>query len=264
LPVILLMLLPARACCQDSFFPFPIDQDALAGAPDFSFLNNALEPADRLMVTDGHFCRMPNQVADKTKPKIARVEKKHHGDCDRVRLFGANLAFGANFPVANDASRIARRLSKLGVNLVRLHHMDSSPDSNPSNAGSILTTEPYPTLNPVSVARLRTFLDALKTEGIYADLNLHVGYAFRPSVDQVPPVSDTLAMPTQSKPLHIFYPRMVQLQSDFARKLIEALALRDDPVLGVIELDNETSLLHAWQTGGLDRYLLGEYRMEFQ
>ena len=264
LPVILLMLLPARACCQDSFFPFPIDQDALAGAPDFSFLNHALEPADRLMVTDGHFCRMPDQVADKTKPKIARADKKHHSDCDRVRLFGANLAFGANFPTADDAQRIARRLSKLGINLVRLHHMDSSPDSNPNNAGSILTTAPYPTLNPVAVTRLRNFLDALKAEGIYADLNLHVGYTFRPDVDHVPRVSTGLAMPNQSKPLHIFYPRMVTLQAQFARSLIEALALKDDPVLGVIEIDNETSLLQAWQTGGLDKYLLGDYQTEFQ
>jgi hypothetical protein len=143
--------------------------------------------------------------------------------------------------------------------------MDSSPDSTPSNSSSILTTEPYPTLNPVSVARLRAFLNALTAEGIYADLNLHVGYTFRPDVDQVPRVSDTLAMPSQSKPLHIFYPRMVQLQSDYARGLILALALKkDDPVLGVVEIDNETSLLQAWQTGGLDRYLLGEYQSEFR
>jgi hypothetical protein len=141
--------------------------------------------------------------------------------------------------------------------------MDSNPDSTPANAGSILTTGPYPTLNPISVARLRTFLNALAAEGIYADLNLHVGYTFRPAVDQVPRVSDNLAMPSQSKPLHIFYPRMIQLQADFARNLINALALKDDPVLGVVEIDNETSLLQAWQTGGLDRYLLGEYKTEF-
>lgn len=266
--VLLLILFPTRAFCQD-FFPFQIDQDALAGAAEFRFLNHALEPIDRLMVSDGHFCRTGGQVANETKfgPKMARAEGKHNteeNNCDRVRLFGANLAFGANFPTADDAQRIARRLSKLGINLVRLHHMDSSPDSNPDNASSILTTGPYPTLNPVAVKRLRDFLDALKAEGIYADLNLHVGYTFRPAIDQVPSVSDLLAMPTQSKPLHIFYPRMVRLQADFARNLIEALALKDDPVLGVIEIDNETSLLQAWQTGGLDKYLLGDYQTEFQ
>jgi len=267
--VLLLLSLPTRAFCQDSFFPFQIDQDALQGAPDFRFLNHRLEPTDRLIVMDGHFCRTGGQVAAETSvgPKIVRAAGKHNSgknDCDRVRLFGANLAFGANFPTADDAQRIARRLSKLGINLVRLHHMDSSPDSNPGNAGSILTTGPYPTLNTVAVERLRNFLDALKAEGIYVDLNLHVGYTFRPAIDQVPPVSDLLAMPAQSKPLHIFYPRMVRLQTNFAHDLIEALALKDDPVLGLIEIDNETSLLQAWQTGGLDKYLLGDYQAEFQ
>lgn len=254
------------AFSQDAFFRFPIDQDALAGAPDFSFLNHPLGPGDQLIVRDGHFCRLGVTTAlhRAAKVRVRTAAVRTYDVCERVRLFGVNLAFGANFPTQEDAPRIARRLRKLGVNLVRLHHMDSSPDSNPSNAGSILTTGAYPTLNTVSVARLRAFLDALKSEGIYADLNLHVGYTFRPAVDGVPPVSDMVAMPSQSKPLHIFFPRMVQLQSDYASKLIEALALKDDPVLGVVEIDNETSLLHAWQTGGLDRYLLGDYQTEFQ
>ena len=40
----------------------------------------------------------------------------------RVRLFGANIAFGGNFPEPADAVRIAKRLRRLGFNLVRLHH----------------------------------------------------------------------------------------------------------------------------------------------
>ena len=180
-PSLLLLLLAQRAFSQ-TFFEFPIDQDALSGAPDFSFLNHPLGPADKLTVNGGHFCRLGSAAAGKARKRKAAGLPSN--DCDRVRLFGANLAFGANFPTEADAPRIARRLSKLGINLVRLHHMDSSPDSNPINAGSILTTDPYPTLNPVSVARLRMFLDALKAEGIYADLNLHVGYTFRPSVDR--------------------------------------------------------------------------------
>ena len=34
-------------------FPFRIDQDHLGGAPDFSFLNHPLGPADRLFVRHG-------------------------------------------------------------------------------------------------------------------------------------------------------------------------------------------------------------------
>jgi hypothetical protein len=242
---VLLWLAPAFS--QSALYQFDIDQDRLSGAADFSFLNRPLEGADRLFVRDGHFTRVGPDLTPNT------------ADDERVRLFGVNLCFSAAFPTETDARRIAQRLRRLGVNLVRLHHLDSSPDSNPSNAGSLLTTGPYPTLNTVAVSRLRTFLDALAAEGIYANLNLHVGYQFRPAVDLVPALTD---FPTQSKPLHIFYPRMVDLQVEYTRKVIEALWLRYDPVLAIVEIDNETSLVREWQTRNLDRYLVGEYRTE--
>jgi hypothetical protein len=237
---------------QVEFYQFTIDQDRLGGAPDFSFLNHPLTAADRIFIRDGHFYRVGDDLIAGT------------ADDERVRFFGVNLAFGANFPTESDAHRIAKRLRRLGVNLVRLHHMDSQPDSNPNNAGSILTDGPYPTLNPVAVSRLRTFLDALKAEGIYANLNLHVGYEFRPNVDNVPLLPGSSRLPTQSKPLNIFFPRMIELQKQFARSVIDALRLKDDPVLAMIEINNESSLLQAWQSGGLDSNLLGDYRAELQ
>src|SRR5580704_11580145 len=114
---------------SQQFFPFAIDQDHLSGAPDLSSLNRPLAAGDRLKVCGEHFCRS--------------------SDGSRVRLFGVNFAFGANFPEPADAPRIAKRLRRFGVNLVRLHHMDSSPDRNPpdptKDQRSLLTTGPYPT-----------------------------------------------------------------------------------------------------------------------
>jgi hypothetical protein len=241
-------LLLAGAFGQSSFYQFHLDQDQLSGAADFSFLNRPISPADRLFIRDGHFTRIGEDLVPYT------------ADDERIRLFGANLCFSANFPSISDAPGIARRLRKLGINLVRLHHMDSSPDSDPNNAGSLLTTGPYPALSPVAVARLREFLDALKAEGIYVNLNLHVGYEFRPSVDRVPALLD---FPKQSKPLHVFYPRMVDLQVEYTRKVLEALRLKGDPMLAMVEINNESSLLHDWQTRNLDRYLQDDYRDEF-
>ncbi len=223
--------------CAQQFYPFTIDQDHLAGAPDAGSLNHPLAAGDKLKVCAEHFCR----VSDGT----------------RVRLFGVNLSFGNNFPPEADAPRIAKRLRRFGINIVRLTHTDTKPNSNPSSASCLLTTGPYPTLNLLSIARLRAFLDALKAEGIYVDLNLHVGYTFRAAADQVPPVPQSAY---QSKPLNIFYPRMVDLQCEYARKVIEALKLRDDPVLGVVEINNEVSLIWAWQVNRLDPNLTGEYR----
>jgi hypothetical protein len=227
------------SAAQDAFYTFSIDQDHLTGAADFSALNHPLTAADRVLVKDGHFYTSGGQ---------------------RVRLFGVNTAFGANFPEAADAARVAKRLRRLGINLVRLHHMDSSPDPRPEDARSALTQDPYPTLNPVSIARLRGFLDALKAEGIYVNLNLHVGYTFRPEIDGVPAGT----VPTQSKPLHIFYPKMADLQVEYTRKLISALKLQGDPVLAMVELDNETSLIDAWQKNQIDRLVTGPYREELE
>jgi len=248
--IILLTLLATGVRAQPVLFPFSVDQDGLAGAPDFSYLNHPLTAADRLFARDGHFFRAgPDQ-----KPNTA--------DDQRVRLFGINLAFDGNFPQTQDAARVARRLGKLGINLVRLHHMDSQPDSNPAASRSLLTTGPYPTLNPNSVALLRGFLDALRAAGIYINLNLHVGYTFRPAIDGVPAIPAGQSFPTQSKPLHIFQPRMVELQARFAAQVVEALDLANDPVLAMVEVNNESSLLREWQTGNLDPTLFPEYRAE--
>ena len=237
---------------RQHFYQFAIDQDRLSGAPDFSFLNHPIGPADRLFVRDGHFYR------------VGRDLKPNTADDERVRVFGMNLAFGANFPEQADARRVARRLRRLGVNLVRLHHMDTTPDAEPARSNSLLTTGPYPTLNPVAVARLRAFLDACKAEGIYANLNLAVGYQFRPAEDDVPAMPGDDRFPSQSKPLRSFFPRMIDLQANFARAAVEALRLNDDPVLAMVEIDNENSLLYAWQSGQLDREVRGPYRAELR
>jgi len=245
-----LVLVPLAA--QENFYRFAADPDRLGGAADFSFLNRALTPADRLFVRDGHFFRVGKDL------------KPNTGDDERVRLFGTNAVFSGAFPEEGDADRIARRLRKLGVNVVRLHHMDTSPDRDPEEARSILTTGPYPTLNPVSVKRLRRFLDALKAEGIYVNVNLHVGYEFRPQVDGVPELPGSARLPLQSKPLHVFYPRMVELQLEFTRKLLQALNLKGDPVLAMVEINNESSLVDAFQRGLLERTVLGAYKTELE
>lgn len=246
--VLLSLTLPA----QDRYYPFSIDQDRLSGPVDFSSLNAPLTNTSRVSVHGGHF------VTVGADGQVGTADDKP------IRFFGVNLAFGGNFPEEKDAVRVAKRLRRLGVNLVRLHHMDTSPDDKPERARSILTTGPYPTLNPVSVRRLRKLLDALRAEGIYVNLNLHVGYAFRPTVDRVPAMPDGAQMPTHGKPLHIFYPRMVELQQVFASRLLRELKLARDPVLAMVEINNESSMLWAWQRNQLSKAAQGEYAQELQ
>lgn len=230
---------------------FKVNQDALiGGAADFSALNHPIGPADRIIVRNGHFFTVgadlePNTIDDK-----------------QIRFFGINLAFGANFPEQGDAVRIARRFRQLGINAVRFHHMDSRPDKNtdPSSAQSILTDGPFPTINMVSAIRLKYFIEALASEGIYSFLELHVGYQFRPSVDDVPDFPGENKMPKASKPLHIFYPRMITLQEEYLKKIIAVLGVRDNPALASVEISNESSLVYSWTTHSIEKSVMGFYR----
>ncbi len=249
--LLFLLMGSASAALAQQYFPFQVDQDALSGAPDFSSLNQPLDAKDRIVARSGHFFKVGPDLLPGTE------------DDQRVRFFGVNMAFGANFPEEKDAPRIARRLRKLGVNLVRFHHMDSQPDSRAENSNSVLlSTGPYPTFNPVAVRRLRVFLDALKAEGVYANINLKVGYVFRPAVDGIPAWPGSTAFPTQSKPLHMIHPRLIELQAQFTRELLSLLELKEDPVLAMVETNNESSLVYSWQANQLDAALLGDYRAE--
>ena len=44
----------------------------------------------------------------------------------RLRIWGVNFCFGADFPSHEDAEKVAAHLAKLGVNGVRMHHHDTA------------------------------------------------------------------------------------------------------------------------------------------
>jgi len=224
--------LPPAADGQPRRYVFAVDEDALAGAPDASGLNRPLDAGSRLVVRGAHFYQVgPDGLADTA-------------DDVRTRLFGVNLSFSANFPPPGEARAYARRLRKLGFNAVRLHHLDSLPGTQVDPPDSILTPGPYPSFSPQAVERLRAFVRALAQEGIYVNLNLRVGYRFRPEVDGLPALA---ARPPVGAPLHAYHPRMIALQQDYARQLLRALELRGSPALAMVEISNESSLLAAWQ-----------------
>lgn len=224
----------ARDDNKQPYFSFSIDQDQLTGAPDRSAMNTALTQSDRIIVRDGHFYR------------VGKDGKANSSDDTRVRLYGVNLSFATNFPSEEEAVQLAKRLRKLGFNAVRLHHMDTAPGNDTNPPRSLLTPDPYPTFNPTAIKRLSYFIRALGQEGLYVNLNLHVSYSFRASVDRVPTFENNAEKSTYGTSVHVYYPRMVSLQEDFTRQLLRALNLRGYPGLAMVEINNESSLLAAW------------------
>ncbi len=214
--------------------PFVAQWGKFTGAADHSSLNQPVTAADRITVQGPHFMRAGPDL----RPGTA--------DDTRVRLFGINLSHEAAFPSVERATEVAATLRSMGFNAVRLHHMDTRPSADPQVFRSTLTTGPYPTLHTGAIERLRHFITALRKEGLYVNLNLMVGYAFRPATDGVPALDASGTPPSYASPVHTFHPKLVELQVNHARQLISALRLKTAPNLAQVEIMNESSLAAAW------------------
>jgi hypothetical protein len=229
-----------------NWYAFRPDTEHLSPVADFSGLNRRIGDEDRIVAHDGHFF------------KVGRDRRAGTPDDQRIRIFGVNLSGPACFPDEVQARLLAQRLKKLGINAVRLHQMDAMLTDDGAKPEGLLTTSAFPSFHPEAIARLRNLISVLREQGIYVNLNLHVNYRFRPAVDQVNPLLDGAQMPPNSHPLHLIDPRMIALQAEFARQLLRQLELKNEPSLAMVEINNESSLVGAWQRGELDK-LNGEY-----
>lgn len=222
-----------RASAQ-TVIPFSPVWGKFVQAADHSYLNKPIAPADSVAVVGPHFF------------KVGADLKPGTPDDERIRLFGVNLTFDAVFPAPERASETAVTLRSLGFNAVRLHHLDTWPTGEANQFRSSLTTGPYPTLHAGAVERLRLFIAELRKQGIYINLNLMVGYAFRPAIDGVPALDNAGTAPAYGSPVHVFFPKMVELQKLYAQRLLSGLQLKHDPILAQVEIINESSLAGSW------------------
>lgn len=220
--------LPLSGAADSTFFPFVLPwNDAAPGtATDMSFLNT--KPAGvmgHILVRGGHFT------------------EAHTGR--RVRFLGVNLAAAGVFRSHADADSIAAHMAKLGINIVRLHHMDNSW----SMADTIwdYAYKDRQHINPAQLDKLDYMVAALKRNGIYVDINLHVSREFT-EADGFPATVKDLP-PSYDKRVDNFDRRMIALQKEYARQLLTHvnpythLAYAVDPCVAVVEINNENSLI---------------------
>ncbi len=219
-----------HAAQSQTRFPFSLPwDDASKTVTDLSDLNPApLKAQSRISVKNGHF-------ADQTGR--------------RVRLLGTNITASAAFSKPEDAPKVAARLHKYGFNIVRLHHMDSSwPDPNIFGAGEARNSAKT-VVAPASLERLDNLVAELKKQGIYSNLNLHVGRALTAADG----FEDAEKLPEMGKILAYFEPRFIEIQKNYARQILghvnphTGLTWAKDPALAMIELNNEDTLVgEAW------------------
>jgi hypothetical protein len=181
------------------------------------------------------------------KSGFVRAENGHlYAGAKRIRFLGVNIVSSGAAPSRDEAERIAARLARFGVNAVRFHHLDTSTAPNG------LLQKDRVTFDPEALERFDYFFAALKKEGIYADLNLHVGRRYPGFADWG---EET---PRYWKGVDNFHPPMIALQRDYALGLLThvnpytGLRYVDDPAVAFIEINNENGLIREWRTGGLN------------
>jgi hypothetical protein len=216
----------AAAAVPAGWFVWPSVEPVAGSALDTSALNPVPAGASgRVTVKDGAF------VAPDGKP---------------VRFFGVNLASDDAFPSAADAELLARRLAKAGVNIARLHHLDNpwSVDGGGSIWGPAQHDRQAP--NPAQLDKIHRLIATLARHGIYSNLNLKVSKTLS-AADGLP--ESVSQLPDYQKRVDIFDRRMIELQKDYARRLLTTKnpytgrAPADDPAVAIVEINNENSLL---------------------
>lgn len=191
--------------------------------------------------TGGHFVDWSGLLeapAGKRGWVKAKGERLVFDDGTTVRFWGTSLVGTECFPTRAAADSLAKRLSRMGANLVRLHHMDA-PWSKPNLFGNAASTRK---LDSAALDRVDYLIMALKRRGIYVMPDLLVHRQFT-AADGIPEGS-TLG----AKQVAIFSPRLIKLQQEFAKNLFShfnphtGLAWKDDPAIALTECINESSI----------------------
>ena len=202
------------------YFPFVIPPlDASPSFTDMSALNPAPAGANGFVtIRDGHFV---------------------DGKGNRIRLLGSNLTFAGAFPPKDDAPKMAAHMRKLGMNVIRFHHIDTG------SAPRGVWLKSFSGLDPEQMDKLDWLIFQLKQNGIYVNLNLHVSRTY-PGIPK-----DTPRTFRYGKGLDNFYPEFIDLQKQYARLLLQhrnpytKTTYAEEPAVIVVELNNENSLTNV-------------------
>jgi hypothetical protein len=172
-------------------------------------------------------------------------------------FWGTNLVGKSNFPTKKQADSVATRLSKMGCNLVRLHHLDATW-AKPNIFGNGANTR---MLSSESLDKLDYLVAALKKKGIYIYLDLLVHRSFTAG-DGI----ENLLQEAGGKQVAYFDEKLIALQKEYISQLLlhknkyTKNAYKNEPAIVGSEFINESSaFLHF---GG--DILTEPYREELQ
>jgi hypothetical protein len=178
------------------------------------------------------------------KHGFVKVDKGrlHFNDGSRARFFGVTLLPPTAFLEPDRADELADRLSRMGVNLVRLGDLDAAYGPGQSliddNRDDTLS------MDTIALARLEHLIAALKKRGIYLAIELHSSRRFREGDG----LGRLGVLPPGGGPAAAFDPEISKRVREMARALLDhmnpetGLALKNDPALAWVTIAGELSL----------------------
>ena len=205
----------------------------------------AFTPGDSDDATSLDLSSINEMPAGKHGFVTAKNGKYVFSDGTPARFWGTDLVANNAFLTHEKADAVAKRMAKLGINLVRLHHMDavwSNPNIFDPAAGDTQT------FSADSLDKLDYLLAALKKNGIYVYPDLLVHRKFREG-DKVPDF-DKLA--EGAKGVAHFSRRVIELNKLYAKTLLThknpytGKSLAEDPFFFGTELVNESSIFSGF------------------
>ncbi|MFO0888866.1 MAG: hypothetical protein U0790_06920 [Isosphaeraceae bacterium] len=207
---------------------------------DLSFLNSEDRPAGRHGVVR------------------AEGDRLVFADGTPARFWGTNLAGPVLFDTPRESVPLqARRIARLGYNLVRIHQEDAHW-VNPNIFGRDARDTRH--LDPRSLEAIDLWIKCLKDEGIYVWLDLHYLRELKPA-DGVTLGWDELARSKGNMwGFNFVNPQLVDLMKEYNRQYLShvnqytGLAYKDDPAVVGILITNENDLTSHFGVAFLEVY----------
>jgi len=216
------------------------------------------------------FTHPPDRFDDKALLDLRHLNEKTAGESGFLKVTpdGRGFALGNDKPVRlwavgsdvyrkaspEDMARHARFLAKIGVNMVRIHCQ-----LNPGAKGSKLTD-----VDEKEVDRIRQFVAALKKEGIYVTISPYWATPRDVTNWGIEGLNGQAAL----WGLLFFDEKLQEGYKAWARALYEpnnphtGMPLAKDPAVGIIQVQNEDSLLF-WTTQGMPPALQERFGKKF-
>ncbi len=172
-----------------------------------------------------------------------------------VRFWAGNIAASAIFSDRDEIQRHARRIARLGYNMMRIHHHDSMRWV--SRTVIDRTRDDSRHFDEEVLERLDWWIHCLKEEGVYVWLDLHVGRLVKEGDEIGEGFAEMMRNHGTPQGANIkgfcyFNERIEELMREFNEKYLNrvnehtGLAYKEDPAIIAVQLTNENDITNKF------------------